>query len=169
MKKLLSISLLALLLAGCSAQQRLSRIMEHHPELRTGDSVRTVLVEVPIEAAYRDTLILFTTDTVTRTDTITIHLDSLTCAELKTGISVTEGHAKASVRLTDSGLQLRSEQLPDTIKKDVDVHVPQYECTIKQTMSKTQNFFYYFGICSLVLFIIAIIGGVLVVVLKIVK
>jgi len=152
MRKLLLI-LLPLLLISCSAEKQMAYLLRHHPELRTGDTVRTVVVEAPIAPFVKDTVINTITDTVTRTDTVIIRLDSLTSAELRKGISITEGSIRASVRLTDSGIKLSVEQLPDTIRKDMEVTVPVYEAKVntEAVMTKKQLFFYYFGVFAIVL------------------
>lgn len=160
MRKLLLI-LLPLLLISCSAERQMAYLLRHHPELKTGDSVKTVLVEVPIEPLTKDTVIQVVIDTVSRTDSVIIRLDSLTSAKLRNGISVTEGKVKASVRLTDDGeIKLTVQQLPDTIRKGLDVTVPVYEASVKTeaVMTKRQQFFYYFGIFSLIALCVAV-GG----------
>lgn len=163
MKRLLGFICLALLLVSCSPQKRLAYILEHHPELRTGDSVRTIEVVVPVEAVKHDTTYLpdLRIDTVTVSDTVAVYIDAKAYKQLRNGMSVQEGKIKATVQLTEEGLQLSVEQEADTLIKDVDVNVPQYEIEVKQKaeLSGWQKFCYELGLGTFVIIIIGLVIG----------
>lgn len=170
MKRLLGFICLAMLLVSCSPQQRLAYILERHPELRTGDSVRTVEVIVPVEAVHRDTTYLpeLRIDTVTVQDTVAMYVDAKAYRQLRNGLTVQEGKIKATVQLTDEGLQLSVEQEADTITASADVHVPQYEIEVKKKaeLSGWQKFCYELGLSTFILIIIGLVIGIGIIVVK---
>lgn len=170
MKRLLGFICLAMLLVSCSPQQRLAYILERHPELRTGDSVRTVEVIVPVEAVHRDTTYLpeLRIDTVTVRDTVAMYVDAKAYRQLRNGLTVQEGKIKATVQLTDEGLQLSVEQEADTITASADVHVPQYEIEVKKKaeLSGWQKFCYELGLSTFILIIIGLVIGIGIIVVK---
>ena len=170
MKRLLGFICLAMLLVSCSPQQRLAYILERHPELRTGDSVRTVEVIVPVEAVHRDTTYLpeLRIDTVTVQDTVAMYVDAKSYQQLRNGLTVQEGKIKATVQLTDEGLQLSVEQEADTITASADVHVPQYEIEVKKKaeLSGWQTFCYELGLSTFILIIIGLVIGIGIIVVK---
>ncbi len=170
MRRLLGFICLALLLVSCSPQKRLAYLLEHHPELRTGDSVRTVEVYIPVEAAREDTIAIpeVRVDTVTRTDTVTLYIDKAAYDQLRNGITVQKDKIKATVQLFDEGLHLSVEQEQDTIKQDVDISVPQYEIeTIqKAELSGWQKFCYEIGRATFIILCIVIVIGIIFVIVK---
>lgn len=170
MKRLLGFICLAMLLVSCSPQQRLAYILEHHPELRTGDSVRTVEVYVPVEASRQDTNAIpdVRVDTITKTDTVILYIDREDYNQLREGVTVQKNKIKATVQLTDEGLQLSVEQEADTLKQNVDVNVPQYEIEVKKKAELTgwQKFCYEIGLCTFVILCIGLVIGIIVVVIK---
>jgi len=170
MKRLLGFICLAMLLVSCSPQQRLAYLLEHHPELRTGDSVRTVEVYVPVEAYREDTNAIpdVRVDTITQTDTVIIYIDREAYHQLREGISVQKNKIKATVQLNEEGLQLSVEQEADTLKHNVDVNVPQYEIEVKQKaeLSGWQKFCYEMGLCTFIILCIGLVVGIIVVIVK---
>ena len=170
MKRLLGFMCLAMLLVSCSPQQRLAYILERHPELRTGDSVRTVEVIVPVEAVHRDTTYLpeLRIDTVTIQDTVAIYVDAKAYRQLRNGLTVQEGKIKATVQLTEEGLQLSVEQEADTITASADVHAPQYELEDKKKaeLSGWQKFCYELGLCTFIILVTGIVIGIICLIAK---
>lgn len=167
MKKLF-IFILPLLLMSCSAQKQLARLLVHHPELKTGESVRTVVVDVPVPAVSIDMTFPAQADTVSRTDTVTIFLDKPTFDKLKTGISVTEGNVTATVRLLDGEIDLHIEQIPDTIHHQEDFVIPTYEAEVivKKELTKWQQFFFTGGVIFMVLLVLGCVISVAIIVVK---
>lgn len=170
MKRLLGFICLAMLLVSCSPQKRLAYLLEHHPELRTGDSVRTVMVYVPVEAARQDKNAIpdVRVDTVTKTDTVALYIDKEAYDNLRKGVTVQKGKIKATVQLTDEGLQLSVEQESDTIQQNVDVNVPQYEIEVKKKaeLSGWQKFCYEMGLSTFIILCIGLVVGIIFLIVK---
>ncbi len=170
MKRLLGFICIALMLVSCSPQKRLAYLLERHPELRTGDRVLTVKVAVPVAAVKQDAVYLpdLRIDTLTVHDTVAIYLGVEDYKQLRKGMSVQEGKIKATVQLTEEGLQLSIEQEADTLQQNVDVDVPQYEIEVKQKaeLSGWQKFCYELGLCTFVILCIGIVIGILCLIVK---
>ncbi|MBR6843007.1 MAG: hypothetical protein IKM77_12015 [Prevotella sp.] len=170
MKRLLGFICLAMLLVSCSPQKRLAYLLEHHPELRTGESVRTIEVYVPVEAARQDTNAIpdVRVDTVTKTDTVALYIDKEAYDNLRKGVTVQKGKIKATVQLTDKGLQLSVEQEADTIQQNVDVDVPQYEIEVKKKaeLSGWQKFCYEMGLSAFIILCIGLVVGIIFLIVK---
>ena len=124
MKKVLGI-LLALLLCGCSAEQRLAYLLRRHPELR--NSKDTVLVKVKVPVPYDAAQI-----NIPMSELLECEPDSAAenrksepdTTQLPT-FTVTAGNAKATLTKTPDGdLVLKAEQLPDTIETEAPAEVP---------------------------------------------
>ena len=132
--------------------------------------MRTVEVIVPVEAVHRDTTYLpeLRIDTVTVQDTVAMYVDAKAYRQLRNGLTVQEGKIKATVQLTDEGLQLSVEQEADTITASADVHVPQYEIEVKKKaeLSGWQKFCYELGLGTFVIIIIGLVIGLGIIVVK---
>lgn len=128
-----------LLLSSCSAQRRLERLMLHHPELRTADSLHVVNLTTVIPGATNTILL-------PHIENDPCNCDSLLREALKDGISTTAGNAQASLVPTDSGIALQAQQLPDTIIIKDTVNVPVYVVkTAPREETKWEIFFRYLG------------------------
>ena len=140
MRKTAGILLIAmLLLSSCSAQRRLERLMLHHPELRTADSLHVVNLTTVIPGATNTILL-------PHIENDPCNCDSLLRDALKDGISTTAGKAQASLVPTDSGIALQAQQLPDTIIIKDTVNVPVYVVkTAPREETKLEIFFRYLG------------------------
>lgn len=156
MRKTAGILLMAmLLLSSCSAQRRLERLMLHHPELRTADSLHVVNLTTVIPGATNTILL-------PHIENDPCNCDSLLREALKEGISTTAGNAQASLVPTDSGIALQAQQLPDTIIIKDTVNVPVYVVkTAPREETKLEIFFRYLGyftaVIALVLLVIFIV------------
>ena len=132
--------------------------------------MRTVEVIVPVEAVHRDTTYLpeLRIDTVTVQDTVAMYVDAKAYRQLRNGLTLQEGKIKATVQLTDEGLQLSVEQEADTITASADVHVPQYEIEVKKKaeLSGWQKFCYELGLGTFVIIIIGLVIGLGIIVVK---
>ena len=123
MKKLLAILTIATLLCSCSAEKRLARFLEHHPELQRIDTVM-----------IHDTIILPADSAKIRlTLQQLIAMDSAARAasteEEDTTITAKVSNDRSSAALQANGdgtFDLSSIAKPDTIYKNKPVYIPHY-------------------------------------------
>ncbi len=140
-----------LLLSSCSAQRRLERLMLHHPELRTADSLHVVNLTTVIPGATNTILL-------PHIENDPCNCDSLLREALKDGISTTAGNAQASLVPTDSGIALQAQQLPDTIIIKDTVNVPVYVVkTAPREETKLEMFFRYLGYFTAVIVLVLLV------------
>ena len=98
MRKTILIAFISAMLIACSPAKRLARLQYTHPELFS-DTALTLRIDTVLQPAEHDTLIRWQ------------WLQDTTAAE----VSVTAGHARATLSKTPQGLNLAAEQLRDTI------------------------------------------------------
>ncbi len=94
MKPITALFLLILLLASCSPQRRLSRLLALHPELKTPDTL-VLRDTIPIPQIQTDTILRLST----LHDTVTIHKD----------------HLQVKIHRLRDTIYIQSKTLPDTI------------------------------------------------------
>ena len=123
-KLALWISLFVGLFLACSPQQRLTRIINRHPYLKSRDTVREIIIDTVI--GYKLSEIPFELPT---TNDPCPDCDSLIRAAIRNnGVSTTAGKARASLAVNTAGqTALRAEQLPDTIRDTIFVKTPVVE------------------------------------------
>ena len=101
MKPITALFLLILLLASCSPQRRLNRLLALHPELKTPDTL--VLHDtIPIPQIHTDTILRLST----LHDTVTLHKD----------------HLQVKIHRLRDTIYIQCKTLPDTIYKTH--HIP---------------------------------------------
>ena len=122
MKRLWPIFSFMLLLASCSPQKQLVRLLERHPELRQ-DSIVTFHDTIVIEPAAAE--IAFTLDDLISVaqQPDTVNADS---AATPAGITVSAGGAVATLYPKDGHFMLHAEQRIDTIYIEHVKKVPAY-------------------------------------------
>jgi len=166
------------LLFSCSPQQRLSYLLKKHPELCTNTKAIPLHIDIPLPAAKESVNISWGV----------IIGDSLDKTEIRTGdsttathpptfpvqnsekFSVAAGHAKAELQITDSGVILTAEQLPDTIPVDTVAQVPEVEARILPVEeSSVKKFFRHFGILSFIVGVIIVIIATIVITRRVIK
>jgi len=96
MKPITVIFLLILILASCSPQRRLSRLLALHPELKTPDTL-VLRDTIPIPQIQTDTILRLST----LHDTVTLHKD----------------HLQVKIHRLHDTIYIQSKTLPDTIIK----------------------------------------------------
>ena len=94
MKPITALILLILLVASCSPQRRLSRLLALHPELKTPDTL-VLRDTIPIPQIQTDTILRLST----LHDTVTIHKD----------------HLQVKIHRLRDTIYIQSKTLPDTI------------------------------------------------------
>ncbi len=124
MKKVLGI-LLALLLCGCSAEQRLAYLLRRHPELRNSKDTVLVTVKVPVPYDAAQINIPMSELLECEPDSAAENRKSEPDTTQLPTFTVTAGNAKATLTKTPDGdLVLKAEQLPDTIETEAPAEVP---------------------------------------------
>ena len=101
MKPITALILLILLVASCSPQRRLSRLLALHPELKTPDTL-VLRDTIPIPQIQTDTILRLST----LHDTVTLHKD----------------HLQVKIHRLHDTIYIQSKTLPDTIYKTH--HIP---------------------------------------------
>ena len=94
MKPITALILLILLVASCSPQRRLRRLLALHPELKTPDTL-VLRDTIPIPQIQTDTILRLST----LHDTVTIHKD----------------HLQVKIHRLRDTIYIQSKTLPDTI------------------------------------------------------
>ena len=149
-----------LLLSSCSAQRRLERLMLHHPELRTADSLHVVNLTTVIPGATNMILL-------PHIENDPCNCDSLLREALKEGISTTAGNAQASLVPTDSGIALQAQQLPDTIIIRDTTYIPKYIIkAVPREETNEEIFFRYSGYIAWLIVLLGIVVYILILFLK---
>lgn len=136
---IIGIALISVMCAACSPQQRLTRLLTHHPELRVRDTVlhREITAEIP--HMQRDTGISVAD--------APCNCDSVLAATIHDTVRVSAGNATAALSYSKGQLTLRAEQQPDTIHQDVDINVPVVEYVeVERKETPLQAFFRISGI-----------------------
>lgn len=148
MKRTAYLYALLMALCACTPQKRLARLISRYPALAADTTlIMPARIALPHKTAAR---LLDIPDTPCTTPA------TPSKADIKTGISVTAGVARASVLQTDSGIALVAEQLPDTITADIPVTVPKITTVAEPPPEKPINaFFRVLGIIT------AVAGGLL--------
>lgn len=124
MKKVLGI-LLALLLCGCSAEQRLAYLLRRHPELRNSKDTVLVTVKVPVPYDAAQINIPMSELLECEPDSAAENRKSEPDTTQLPTFTVKAGNAKATLTKTPDGdLVLKAEQLPDTIETEAPAEVP---------------------------------------------
>ena len=118
-RKTLYIALLALACAACSPQQRLTRLLIHHPELRRRDTILQRDITATIPDIRRDTNLQIPPSPC--------NCDSLLHALIGDSLSLNAGNAAATLTHQSGQLTLTAHQRPDTIRRTVEVQVPVVE------------------------------------------
>ena len=176
------------LLFSCSPQQRLSYLLKKHPELCTNTKAIPVHIDIPLPAAKESVNIswgavisepLSKTEIRTGDSTTAAHphvfpihnSDVSNHSNSNTDkFSVVAGRAKAELQITDSGVILTAEQLPDTIPVDTVAHVPEVEARILPVEeSGIKKFFRHFGILSFIVVVIIVIVVTIVITRRVIK
>ena len=121
-RKTLYIALLALACAACSPQQRLTRLLTHHPELRRRDTILQRDITATIPDIRRDTTLKFSNFSPSP-----CNCDSLLHALIGDSLSINAGNATATLTHQPGQLNLAAHQRPDTIRRTVEVQVPVVE------------------------------------------
>lgn len=167
MRRLLFTILPLLLLASCSPQKQLTRLLNRHPELRQ-DSIITIRDTIVIEPVAAE--ITFTLDDLIsvaqQPDTANADSDS------PSGISVSAGGAVATIYPKDGHFMLHAEQRIDTIYIERIEKVPAYftkTITKQVEVPKPYNKFIKFLIGSGGFFWILIITLIVLVIIKAVR
>ena len=149
-RKTLYIALLALACAACSPQQRLTRLLTHHPELRRRDTILQRDITATIPDIRRDTNLQIPPSPC--------NCDSLLHALIGDSLSLNAGNAAATLTHQPGQLTLTAHQRPDTIRQTVEVQVPVVEYVeVERKETPIQAFFRISGIIFWTLLAIAVL------------
>ena len=118
-RKILYITLIALVCAACSPQQRLTRLLTLHPELRQRDTILQRDITATIPDIRRDTNLQIPPSPC--------NCDSLLHEIIGDSLSITAGNAAATLTHQSGQLNLTAHQRPDTIRQNIEVKVPVVE------------------------------------------
>src|SRR5574344_1728795 len=122
---------LVLILASCTPQRQLARLLARHPELKR-DSI--IIIHDTIITPYVQSSTGFTLEDLNDMLQKSRERDSLglSNAEIKTGITTVADHARASIVAHKGKLRLVAEQLPDTNALQQKAIIPTYTTEIQK-------------------------------------
>ena len=122
---------LVLILASCTPQRQLARLLARHPELKR-DSI--IVIHDTIITPYVQSSTGFTLEDLNDMLQKSRAHDSLgsSNAEIKTGITAIADHARASIVADNGKLRLIAEQLPDTTALEHKAVIPTYITEIQK-------------------------------------
>lgn len=156
--------LVLLAMVSCSPQRQLARLRYRHPEL-FADSTLHINIALPIQPDTASVLLpqdWFTISNLSDSSDKSNLSDNLTTDSTRTpqsristtdprkGISITAGSARASVFLTDSGMVLQAEQLPDSVHGTVDYTAPKV--FVETTPAPEKPMHTFFRILGIIMF-----------------
>ena len=122
---------LVLILASCTPQRQLARLLARHPELKR-DSI--IVIHDTIITPYVQSSTVFTLEDLNNMLQKSRECDSLglSNADIKTGITAIADHARASIVADYGQLRLIAEQLPDTTALEHKAVIPTYVTEIQK-------------------------------------
>ena len=122
---------LVLILASCTPQRQLARLLARHPELKR-DSI--IVIHDTIVTPYVQSSTVFTLEDLNNMLQKSRERDSLglSNADIKTGITAIADHARASIVADNGQLRLIAEQLPDTNPFQHKAVIPTYITEIQK-------------------------------------
>lgn len=122
---------LVLILASCTPQRQLARLLARHPELKR-DSI--IVIHDTIVTPYVQSSTVFTLEDLNDMLQMSSAHDSLgsSNADIKTGITAIADHARASIVADYGQLRLIAEQLPDTNPFQHKAVIPTYTTEIQK-------------------------------------
>ena len=122
---------LVLILASCTPQRQLARLLARHPELKR-DSI--IVIHDTIITPYVQSSTGFTLEDLNDMLQKSRAHDSLgsSNADIKTGITTVADHARASIVAHKGNLRLVAEQLPDTTPFQHKAVIPTYTTEIQK-------------------------------------
>lgn len=122
---------LVLILASCTPQRQLARLLARHPELKR-DSI--IVIHDTIVTPYVQSSTVFTLEDLNNMLQKSRERDSLglSNADIKTGITAIADHARASIVADYGQLRLIAEQLPDTTPFQHKAVIPTYTTEIQK-------------------------------------
>ena len=122
---------LVLILASCTPQRQLARLLARHPELKR-DSI--IVIHDTIITPYVQSSTGFTLEDLNDMLQKSRECDSLglSNADIKTGITAIADHARASIVAHKGNLRLVAEQLPDTTPFQHKAVIPTYTTEIQK-------------------------------------
>ena len=122
---------LVLILASCTPQRQLARLLARHPELKR-DSI--IVIHDTIVTPYVQSSTGFTLEDLNDMLQKSRECDSLglSNADIKTGITAIADHARASIVADYGQLRLIAEQLPDTNPFQHKAVIPTYTTEIQK-------------------------------------
>ena len=122
---------LVLILASCTPQRQLVRLLARHPELKR-DSI--IVIHDTIISPYVQSSTGFTLEDLNDMLQKSRVRDSLglSNADIKTGITAIADHARASIVADNGQLRLIAEQLPDTNPFQHKAVIPTYTTEIQK-------------------------------------
>ena len=122
---------LVLILASCTPQRQLARLLARHPELKR-DSI--IVIHDTIITPYVQSSTGFTLEDLNDMLQKSRAHDSLgsSNADIKTGITTVADHARASIVAGNGKLRLIAEQLPDTTALEHKAVIPTYITEIQK-------------------------------------
>ena len=122
---------LVLILASCTPQRQLARLLARHPELKR-DSI--VIIHDTIVTPYVQSSTGFTLEDLNNMLQKSRAHDSLgsSNADIKTGITAIADHARASIVADNGQFRLIAEQLPDTTALEHKAVIPTYITEIQK-------------------------------------
>ena len=122
---------LVLILASCTPQRQLARLLARHPELKR-DSI--IVIHDTIVTPYVQSSTVFTLEDLNDMLQMSSAHDSLglSNADIKTGITAIADHARASIVADNGQLRLIAEQLPDTTPFLHKAVIPTYTTEIQK-------------------------------------
>ena len=122
---------LVLILASCTPQRQLARLLARHPELKR-DSI--IVIHDTIITPYVQSSTGFTLEDLNDMLQKSRAHDSLgsSNADIKTGITAIADHARASIVADNGKLRLIAEQLPDTNALEHKAVIPTYITEIQK-------------------------------------
>jgi hypothetical protein len=125
------IRFLVLILASCTPQRQLARLLARHPELKR-DSI--IVIHDTIITPYVQSSTGFTLEDLNDMLQKSRERDSLglSNADIKTGITAIADHARASIVADNGKLRLIAEQLPDTTTLEHKAVIPTYITEIQK-------------------------------------
>ena len=139
MKPYIAFFLILLLLASCSPQRRLSRLLALHPELKTPDTL-VLRDTIPIPQIQTDTILRLST----LHDTVTLHKD----------------HLQVKIHRLHDTIYIQGKTLPDTIYRThhIPIQVIKYVQTDKLDNLISKIPWLIIGLSILVILVIYIIA-----------